>query len=149
MNDEILKLYENKFMLKQAMRLTKNIDKAHDLVQDTLIKIIDNADKYTASKGTPAGFVTVVMRRIHLNNVRHVGIATRALETYMARQDEPIHDATQYVYCRQLIARSKYKEILKLKALGYTAKDISKIIGMNHNTIFSHTRVMREELAKI
>jgi DNA-directed RNA polymerase specialized sigma24 family protein len=54
MNDEILKLYENKFMFKQAMRLAKDVDRAHDLVQDTMIRLMDNANKYTASsKITP------------------------------------------------------------------------------------------------
>lgn len=149
MNDEILKLYENKFMFKQAMRLAKDVDRAHDLVQDTMIRLMDNANKYTASQGTPTGFVLVVMRRIHLNNVRRVGIINRGLETYAARQDNPMHDATDYVYCRQLIKRSKYREILKHKALGYTTQDISKIMGINKNTIFSRTRYMREELVKL
>jgi len=149
MNDEILKLYENKFMFRQAMRLAKDVDRAHDLVQDTMIRLMDNANKYTASQGTPAGFVLVVMRRIHYNNVRRVGIINRGLETYAAKQDNPTHDATDYVYCRQLIKRSKYREILKHKALGYTTQDISKIMGINKNTIFSRTRYMREELVKL
>jgi DNA-directed RNA polymerase specialized sigma24 family protein len=51
MTNEILELYENKFMFKQAMRLAKDVDRAHDLVQDTMIRLMDNANKYTASQG--------------------------------------------------------------------------------------------------
>jgi len=148
MTDEILKLYENKFMFSQAMRLTKDKDQAYDLVQDTFIKIMDNLDKYE-HRGTIHGYVTTVMYRIHINNVRRHGIINRALETYADRQDNPIHDATDYVYCKQLIKRSRYKDILKHKALGYTTKDISEMMGMNANTVFSCIRYMRDDLSKL
>lgn len=148
MTDEILELYKNKFMFKQAMRLTKDADRAHDLAQDTMLRIMEKAHKYTASQGSPAGFVLTVMRRIHFNNMRRLGIIRRGLETYADRQDNPTHDATDYVYCRQLIKRSKYREILKHKALGYTTHDIGEIMGLNKNTVFSRTRYMREDLSK-
>jgi RNA polymerase sigma-70 factor (ECF subfamily) len=147
MNDEILKLYKNKFMFSQAMRLTKDRDQAHDLVQDTFIRVMDNLDKYEP-RGTVHGYVTTVMYRIHLNNMRRCGIITRALENYAVRQDNPIHDATNYVYCKQLIKRSRYKDILKHRALGYTTKDVGKIMGMNENTVSSCMRYIREDLAK-
>ena len=66
---EIFKLYENGFMLCQAMKLTQDMDKAQDLVQDTLVRIMERQDKYKPNKGTPQGFVTVVMKRIHLKHV--------------------------------------------------------------------------------
>ena len=109
---------------------------------------MDNVDKYEP-RGTIHGYITTVMYRIHLNNMRRYGIITRALETYADRQDNPTHDATDYVYCRQLIKRSKYREILKHKALGYTTHDIGEIIRLNKNTVFSRTRYMREELVKL
>ena len=148
MNDEILKLYENKFMFSQAMRLTKDKDQAYDLVQDTFIKIIDNLDKYE-HRGTIHGYVTTVMKRIHLNNIRRDDIRGRALDTYSDKYyPHEVDDAINYVYCRQLIKKCRHKEILKYQALGYTTEDIAEITGINKNTVFSKSRYMRKEMSK-
>ena len=148
MRKEILRLYENGFMLCQAMKLTQDMDKAQDLVQDTLVRIMENLDKYKSNKGTPQGFVTVVMKRIHLNDVRHFKITTRIMNVYTQKYKPATSDMTDYVFCRQLIKKAKDKDILKHVALGYRTKDIGEILDINMNTAFSRTRYMRLNLAQ-
>jgi RNA polymerase sigma factor (sigma-70 family) len=144
---EILKLYESEFMLYQALKLTQDVEKAEDLVQDTLIRIMERQDRYK-QKGSLEGFVTVVMKRIYLNKIRHLKITSRIMDVYAQKYKPSESDMTDYVFCRQLIKESKHKDILKHVALGYTTKDIAKILGINMNTAFSRTRYMRESLAQ-
>jgi len=147
MVNEILKLYENGFMLRQAMRFTQDMEKARDLVQDTFIRMMDKQDQYYQKN--PVAYVTVIMRSIHLNNVRHLKITTRIMDVYAQKYKAASSDVTDYVFCRQLIKKAKHKDILKYLALGYTNKDIGEILGINMNTAFGRTRYMRESLAHL
>ena len=135
-------------MLRQAMRFTQDMEKARDLVQDTFIRMMDKQDQYNQDNSNPQAFVTIVMKRIHLNNVRRSKITTRIMDVYAQKYGVSSSDATDYVFCRQLIKESKYKDILKHVALGYTTKDVAKILGINMNTAFSRTRYMRIDLAQ-
>jgi len=148
MKKELIDLYENGFMLRQAMRFTQDMEKARDLVQDTFIRMMDKQDQYNQDNSNPQAFVTIVMKRIHLNNVRRSKITTRIMDVYAQKYGVSSSDATDYVFCRQLIKESKYKDILKHVAIGYTTKDVAKILGINMNTAFSRTRYMRIDLAQ-
>jgi RNA polymerase sigma-70 factor (ECF subfamily) len=144
-NQELMKLYKSKYMYAVALEFTKDPDDALDLMQDTYVRIMDHKSYY--KENSLHGWVKVVMKRIHLNNVRREGIKERALMTYGDKyKPQESHDSTDFVYCRQLIKMCRYKEILKLQAVGYTAEDISKITGINKNTVFSKSRYMRDLL---
>ena len=58
-------------MLNFAMMLTSNRDNAYDLLQDTTLKVLDNADKY-AENTNFKGWVFTIMRNIFINNYRRV-----------------------------------------------------------------------------
>jgi len=148
MREKLLALYESGFLIAQAMRLTQDTDKANDLVQDTFIKVIDNQDKYSQGKSSLECYVTVVMRNIYLNEIRHQKIKTRNLEVYAEKYEMTSRDITDYVYCQQLISRSQHKNILKLLAVGYRIKEIAEMLGINPNTTFSKVRYMKLDLAK-
>ena len=146
-NQELMKLYKSKYMYAVALEFTKDPDDALDLMQDTYVRIMDHKSYY--KENSLHGWVKVVMKRIHLNNVRREGIKERALMTYGDKYKPPeSHDSTDLVYCKQLIKLCRHKEILKLQALGYRAEDISEITGINKNTIFSKWRYMRDHLRR-
>jgi len=143
MREKIIQMYQDKILFAFALRMTKSHANAHDLVQDTLVRILDK-DMYQDT-GNIVGYVKTVMKRIHLNNIRRVEITTRVLDTYQQKYHKDAHDdAFNAVYANQVYQHAKHKEVLRLSALGYTGEDISAILGININTIFSHTRLNKE-----
>jgi RNA polymerase sigma-70 factor (ECF subfamily) len=74
-NQELMKLYKSKYMYAVALEFTKDPDDALDLMQDTYVRIMDHKSYY--KENSLHGWVKVVMKRIHLNNVRREGNAER------------------------------------------------------------------------
>jgi RNA polymerase sigma-70 factor (ECF subfamily) len=58
-------------MLNFAYMLTANRDDAYDLLQDTTLKVLDNADKYVDNVNFK-GWVFTIMRNIFINNYRRI-----------------------------------------------------------------------------
>ena len=58
-------------MLNFALMLTGNRDNAYDLLQDTMLKAIDNEEKYVEQTNFK-GWVFTIMRNIFINNYRRV-----------------------------------------------------------------------------
>ena len=58
-------------MLNFAYMLTSNRDDAYDLLQDTMLKVLDNQDKYVENTNFK-GWVFTIMRNIFINNYRRV-----------------------------------------------------------------------------
>lgn len=56
-------------MLNFAYMLTSNRDDAHDLLQDTTLKALDNADKYVDNANFK-GWVFTIMRNLFINRYR-------------------------------------------------------------------------------
>ncbi len=58
-------------MLNFAFTLTANRDDAYDLLQDTILKVLDNREKYVDNTNFK-GWVFTIMRNIFINNYRRV-----------------------------------------------------------------------------
>jgi RNA polymerase sigma-70 factor (ECF subfamily) len=58
-------------LLNFAYMLTSNRDDAYDLLQDTTLKVLDNADKYVDNANFK-GWVFTIMRNIFINNYRRI-----------------------------------------------------------------------------
>lgn len=56
-------------LLSFAYQLTTNHDDAHDLLQDTTLKALDNEDKYVENVNL-RGWIFTIMRNIFINNYR-------------------------------------------------------------------------------
>jgi len=63
----ILGLQSN--LLSFAYQLTTNHDEAHDLLQDTTLKALDNEEKYVDNVNFK-GWIFTIMRNIFINNYR-------------------------------------------------------------------------------
>ena len=66
-NQKWLTLQEN--MLNFAYILTSNREDAYDLLQDTILKVLANEDKYVENTNFK-GWVFTIMRNIFINNYR-------------------------------------------------------------------------------
>lgn len=58
-------------LLSFAMKLTLNSDEAHDLVQDTTLKALNNEEKFVDNANFK-GWMMTIMRNIFINNYRKV-----------------------------------------------------------------------------
>ncbi|MDR2086004.1 MAG: RNA polymerase sigma factor [Dysgonamonadaceae bacterium] len=67
--EKILGIQDNMFNF--ALMLTANKEDAHDLLQDTTLKALDNRDKYTDNTNFK-GWVLTIMRNIFINHYRSV-----------------------------------------------------------------------------
>lgn len=64
---DLMNLQEN--IMNFALILTANREDAQDLLQDTILKVLDNQDKYVDNNNF-TGWVLIVMRNIFINNYR-------------------------------------------------------------------------------
>lgn len=67
-----------------AYKLTLDMDSANDLVQDCILKVLDNKDKYVYQDNFK-GWVFTIMRNIFINNYRH---SQRMLNVFNANVPE-------------------------------------------------------------
>lgn len=67
-------------LLNFAYMLTSNRDDAYDLLQDTILKALDNEDKF-AENTNFKGWVFTIMRNIFINNYRRAGRAVTVVDT--------------------------------------------------------------------
>ena len=65
--ERLLSLQSN--LLNFAYMLTSDREEAHDLLQDTTLKALDNEDKYIDNVNFK-GWVLTIMRNIFINNYR-------------------------------------------------------------------------------
>ena len=67
-------------MLNFAYTLTSNRDDAYDLMQDTMLKVLSNEDKYIENTNFK-GWVFTIMRNIFINNYRRVVRSATVVDT--------------------------------------------------------------------
>lgn len=91
------------YLLDTAMSLTKNVAEAQDLLQQTSLVILANADSYE-EMGCFIGWATKIMRHLHLNNENYKKIRKK-----MGYDDIPADDPSVAVcendetcYCRDV-----------------------------------------------
>lgn len=75
---KLLALQNN--MLSFALMLTSNRDDAYDLLQDTMLKALDNRDKYLDNTNFK-GWVFTIMRNIFINNYRRAARVQTVVDT--------------------------------------------------------------------
>ena len=67
-------------MLNFAYMLTSDREDAADLMQDTMLKVLDNADKFTENSNFK-GWVFTIMRNIFINNYRRQVRSATVIDT--------------------------------------------------------------------
>ena len=67
-------------LLNFAYMLTSNRDDAYDLLQDTTLKVLDNADRFVQNRNFK-GWAFTIMRNIFINNYRKNARAATIIDT--------------------------------------------------------------------
>ncbi|MBR5844269.1 MAG: RNA polymerase sigma factor [Bacteroidaceae bacterium] len=107
--ERLLDLQSN--LLNFAYMLTSDREEAHDLLQDTTLKALDNEDKYIDNVNFK-GWVFTIMRNIFINNYRRVV------------RNQTIVDQTEDLYHLNLPQESGFDT----PDGSYTVKEIMKAI---------------------
>ena len=142
-----------------ALKLTTNKEEAHDLVQDTCLKALDNEDKFVDNANFK-GWILTIMRNIFINNYRRevrentVIDSTESLYYLNATQESGIatpagaYGATEITSILASFPADFQKPFSMLMA-GYKYEEISKALDMPIGTVKSHIFFTRKRLREI
>lgn len=143
-------------MLNFAYMLTSNRDDAYDLLQDTTLKALDNADKYVDNTNFK-GWVFTIMRNIFINNYRRVVRSatvvdqTEDLYHLNISQDSGI-DSPEGSYAAQEISDAiaefpeKYRVPFSMHVAGYKYNEIAEKMNLPLGTVKSRIFFARQQL---
>ncbi len=139
-------------LLSFALKLTLNRDEAHDLVQDTTLKALNNEEKFVDNANFK-GWMLTIMRNIFINNCRKNARENTMIDTsedlYQLNlsQDSGVgtlEGAYAINEISQIIASfpADFREPFSLHVAGYKYEEISERLDMPLGTvksrIFSH-----------
>ena len=143
-------------LLNFAMMLTSNRDDAYDLLQDTTLKALDNADKY-AENTNFKGWVFTIMRNIFINNYRRVARAatvidqTEDLYHLNLSQDSGLETPEGSFGAREITNAinafpEEYRVPFSMHVAGYKYSEIAEKMGLPLGTVKSRIFFARKRL---
>ena len=139
-----------------ALRIVKDEALAKDVVQESLIKIWKNGEKYNPEKGSLFNWMLNIVRRTQIDKTRSPNF--RANDKIQSIQplvsDEKWSDQlnTNTIGLRDIVNKldEKYRLIIELLYFqGYSQSEISKKWDMPLGTVKTRTRIALRELRKI
>ena len=145
-------------LMNYAMKLTKNIPQAEDLVQDTIIRVYENINQFTPGTRFES-WVIVILRNLFLSSFRKGYTRNIVLDEglMLAHQDPSANPE------RMLIASDEYKSLQKaLEVLPQNQRQIvlsiangrsyvnaSRRFGIAEGTVKSRVKRARDSLGKM
>lgn len=143
-------------MLNFAYILTSNRDDAYDLVQDTMLKALDNEDKY-AENVNFKGWVLTIMRNIFINGYRKSSRASvvvdRSEDLYLLNlpQDSGVASPEGSMTVKEInevVNRfdDEYRIPFSMHLAGYKYQEIADKVGLPLGTIKSRIFFARKRL---
>lgn len=146
-------------LLSFALKLTMDKDEAHDLVQDTTLKALDNEEKFVESTNLK-GWMLTIMRNIFINNYRKsvrektVMDSTEDLHRLNRCQDSGL-ETPDGAYAMNEITQilSKFpmdfRQPFSMHVAGYKYEEISEKLSMPLGTVKSRIFFTRKRLREI
>lgn len=146
-------------LLSFALKLTLNEEEAHDLVQDTTLKALDNEAKFVDNTNF-SGWMMTIMRNIFINNYRK-----RARENTMVDTTGDLHhlnvsqdsglETPDGAYAAGEISAilngfpADYRNPFSMHIAGYKYEEISDKLGMPLGTVKSRIFFTRKRLREL
>lgn len=146
-------------LLSFALKLTLNRDEAHDLVQDTTLKALNNEEKFVDNANFK-GWMLTIMRNIFINNYRKSARENTMIDTsedlyHLNLQQDSGVVTPEGAYAIGEISSilagfpEDYREPFSLHVAGYKYEEISQRLSMPLGTVKSHIFFTRKRLRKI
>ena len=143
-------------MLNFAYMLTSNRDDAYDLLQDTMLKVLDNEEKF-AENVNFKGWIFTIMRNIFINNYRHqVRSATIIDQTedlyHLNSSQESSIDSVEGTYAANEINAAinsfseEYRVPFSMHVAGYKYNEIAEKMNLPLGTVKSRIFFARQKL---
>lgn len=143
-------------LLNFAYMLTSNRDDAYDLLQDTTLKALDNADKY-AENTNFKGWVFTIMRNIFINNYRRAGRRTTVVDSsenlfLLNQSQESGLDTPECSYSVGEITAAieeftdEYRIPFSMHVQGYKYNEIAEEMNLPLGTVKSRIHFARKKL---
>lgn len=142
-----------------ALKLTANEEEAHDLVQDTTLKALDNEAKFTENANF-GGWMMTIMRNIFINNYRKrtrentVVDSTEDLFHLNLSQDSGVQTPDGAFAAQEITAilngfPADYRKPFSMHIAGYKYEEISQKLAMPLGTVKSHIFFTRKKLREM
>ncbi len=146
-------------LLSFAMKLTLNSDEAHDLVQDTTLKALNNEEKFVDNANFK-GWMMTIMRNIFINNYRKSARENTIIDTsedlyrLNVPQDsgmETPDNAYSVSEISSIIAGfpEGFLQPFTMHVAGYKYEEISEELSMPLGTVKSRIFFTRKRLREI
>lgn len=142
--------------MRFAYKLTSDREDAHDLLQETSLKALDNEGKYTPDTNFK-GWIYTIMRNIFINNYRKVVRDQTFIDTtenlyHLNTPHEPTHDSTGSAYDLKEMRRivnslpREYKIPFSMHISGFKYREIAEKLGLPLGTVKSRIFFTRQKL---
>lgn len=142
-----------------ALKLTMDSDAAHDLVQDTTLKALNNEDKFVDNTNLK-GWMLTIMRDIFINNyrknVRENTVVDSSQDLYHINlsQDSGIETPDGAYAVNEISAilakfPKEYREPFSMHVAGYKYEEISERLKMPLGTVKSRIFFTRQRMREI
>ncbi len=142
-----------------ALKLTLNEEEAHDLVQDTTLKALDNEAKFVDNANF-SGWMMTIMRNIFINNYRKrirentVVDSTEDLYHLNLSQESGVQTPDGAYAAGEISALlngfpADYRKPFAMRIAGYKYEEISEKLNMPLGTVKSRIFFTRKRLREL
>ncbi len=136
---------------RYARALTRDADRADDLVQETLAKAIANRDKYKMGTNLHAWLVTILRNQYYSEGRRRWREVSDAEGTHAARLvDLPGHSARmelrEFMAALQVLAPDQREALVLVGASGLSYEEAAEVLGTRVGTVKSRVSRARARL---
>ena len=146
-------------LLSFALKLTLNEEEAHDLVQDTTLKALDNEAKFVDNTNF-SGWMMTIMRNIFINNYRKVARSatiidqTEDLYHLNLPQESGLDTPEGSVAAGEISAAinsfsDEYRIPFSMHVAGYKYNEIAEKMNLPLGTVKSRIFFARQRLQKM
>lgn len=154
--ERLLALQSNLFSF--AYKLTADSEEAHDLLQDTTLKALDNESKYSDNSNFK-GWLFTIMRNIFINNYRRTVRERTVIEgtedLYQLNFQQPTNSTPEGTYAVNEISHiidsfsEDYRKPFSMYVAGYKYEEIAEILDIPLRTVKSRIFTTRQKLRSI